>query len=379
MSVSTTLLIYMAADNNLTPYADKDLERIIQASIHSDMHIIVQLDRNQYVDATHTFRYVIEKGQIAYEEDLGETNGGDPRVLRKFIEDSIALYPSEKLIVILWSHGLGIDDSDPYPKVERKRYYVPEEEIQEIAFSYDDTANDFLDNLELQKALSVSVEIDILGFDACLMGMIEIAYQLKEQTKVMVASQHLEPAEGWDYERILGELDTSSPVNEMGKQLILFHDEYHGSKEENVTKAAIDTDVINRAVDALDTFAEVLRAALKEGDQRENKQALRNTLENSQFFGRRDYVDLIDFVEKVKSRLAIKNLEIHADNLVSLLKKMIVANHTIGYFMNDAHGISIYFPNHVRPMKKTFEMYEMLDFAEACPNWVKLLKWYWLD
>jgi len=257
---------------------------------------------------------------------------------------------------------------------------VPPEEIEEIALGFDDTAQDFLDNLELQKALDTSVEIDVLGFDACLMGMFEIAYQLKEQTRVMVASQHLEPAEGWDYERILNELDTSTHVNQIGKQLILFHDEHHANNErKDVTKSALDTEVIEKVAQALDKFAEVLRMSLKEGDQEENRKDLRHTLSNSQFFNRRDYVDLMDFVQKVKNRLQLEAVEPHADELLTLLEQMILANHTVGYLMNDANGVSIYFPNTHRPFKDTFDMYEKLDFAEACPNWVKLLKWYWLD
>jgi len=101
-------------------------------------------------------------------------------------------------------------------------------------------------------------------------------------------------------------------------------------------------------------------------------------LQNSQFFSRRDYVDLIDFAHKVQSRLQFKELEVHANRLLSSLEKLILANHAIGHFMDDANGVSIYFPNESRPFKDTFEMYEKLDFAKACPNWLKLIKWYWV-
>ena len=377
--MQTTLLIYMAADNDLDSFAEKDLETIKQASYDSDMNIVVQFDRNEFVDHANTVRVSIKNGEVIDEQDLGETNTGDPTVLNSFIEESVEAYPSEKLIVIVWSHGSGVDDRDVYDKESiRERYFVPEKEIEEIALGFDDTAQDFLDNLELQKALDVSVKIDVLGFDACLMGMFEILYQLKEQTSVMVASQHLEPASGWDYHRILNELDTSKTASKMGEQFIGFHDEYHSNERRDVTQSALNTLNIDEVTKDLDIFAQVLREELKKGEEKQSRKDLEYTLRNSQFFSRRDYVDLMDFVRKVQSRLQFEELEVHVENLLSSLKKLVLANHTIGHFMDDANGVSIYFPNESRPFKDTFEMYEKLDFAEACPNWLKLIKWYWV-
>ena len=136
--------------------------------------------------------------------------------------------------------------------------------------------------------------------------------------------------------------------------------------------------VIDEVVENLDVFAKVLREELKQGEVNQNRKDLGYTLSNSQFFNRKDYVDLVDFVKKVKSRLDLNELEVHADALLNSLEKLILANHTIGRFMENANGVSIYFPNESRPFKDTFEMYEKLDFAEACPNWVRLVKWYWV-
>jgi hypothetical protein len=376
---TTTLLIYMASDNDLDTFANEDLERIKESSLNSSMNIVVEYDRNEFVNNPNTMRVTIKNGEVVKEEDLGETNTGNPIVLNTFIEESARAYPSDKLIVIIWSHGSGVDDRDVYAEVkERERYFVPSPEIEEIAVAFDDSAKDFLDNLELQKALDVSVKIDVLGFDACLMGMFEIVYQLKNQTDVMVASQHLEPASGWDYPRILNELETGGTSADMGRQFIAFHDEHHTNVKRDVTQSALDTGVMDEVAKDLDIFAKILREELKKGEVEQNRKDLGYTLSNSQFFDRSDYVDLVDFVQKVKNRLSLEHVEPHADKLLNSLKTLILANHTVGYFMEDANGISVYFPNKSRPFKDTFEMYEKLDFGKACPNWVKLIKWYWL-
>ncbi len=377
--MTTTLLIYMAGDNDLYSFANRDLEIIKESSYNSDINIVVEYYPNEFIESSDTYRLSIKNGEIVDEKLIDNTNAGDPKFLNNFIEESTKAYPSDRVILIIWSHGSGVDDMDFYDKSSKREYYfVPKDEIEEIAVAFDDTAQDFLDNLELQKALSVSTNIDVVGFDTCLMGMLEIVYQLREQTSVVVASQYLEPASGWDYNRIINELDVEGGAIDIGQQLISFHDEYHTDDRQGVTQSALNSSAIDEVVRDLDIFAKSLREELKRGEIEKNRKDLQYTLSNSQFFSRKDYVDLVDFVQKVKSRLGYKSIESHANKLLKSLNSFVIANHTIGYQMENAHGVSIYFPNESRPFRETFEMYEKLDFARDCPNWVKLLKWYWI-
>ena len=60
---------------------------------------------------------------------------------------------------------------------------------------------DFLDNAELKRALAeaqalAGKRIDLLGMDACLMSMFEVAYQVKDQASYLVGSQEVEPMAG---------------------------------------------------------------------------------------------------------------------------------------------------------------------------------------
>jgi len=108
------------------------------------------------VDVEETICYLIKDGELTEIKRLGETNAGDPAVLKSFIEESAKAYPSDKLMVVIWSHGSRVDDANIYDR-KRELYFVPKEEI---AASTDDSAQDFLDNIELQKALDVADEIE---------------------------------------------------------------------------------------------------------------------------------------------------------------------------------------------------------------------------
>jgi hypothetical protein len=349
----------------------EDLESLRQGSLYSDITIIVQLDRWEYVDEEETIRYHIKNGELTEIKRLGETNTGDPEVLKSFIEESAKAYPADKLMVVIWSHGSGVDDADIYDR-KRELYFVPKDEIEEIATSYDDSAQDFLDNIELQKALDVDVKIDVLGFDACLMGMFEVAYQLRYQSDVFVASQYLEPPSGWDYPRILEDLKVEESATTIGKELVQFYADHYERASYDVTQSALKLEQIEEVAKDLDAFAKILR------EQLADKSDLKYTFLSSQMFGQSDYIDLVDFVKKVKSRLKLEAVEPYADKLLDSLDKMIIANHTLGHRLRDAHGVSIYFPSEKRPFRETFEMYEKLDFSKEYPSWLKLIKWYWI-
>ena len=79
------------------------------------------------------------------------------------------------------------------------------------AIAFDDQAQDFLDNIELKRVLAdirraLKQKIDVLGFDACLMSMVEVAYQLRDSVGLICGSEEEEPNEGWPYDTILAAL-----------------------------------------------------------------------------------------------------------------------------------------------------------------------------
>jgi len=75
----------------------------------------------------------------------------------------------------------------------------------------------------VQSALKESgVKFDFVGYDACLMGMIEVAYTMYDYVDYFIASEDYEPAYGWEYEGWLNALseDTSISTEELGEIII---------------------------------------------------------------------------------------------------------------------------------------------------------------
>ena len=370
----TTLLIYMSADNNLSNFAKNDLQSIKEASLQSNIDIVVQLDLAKEKGLLCHFNNGIE----TVLETLDEFNSGSAENLNTFIEKSAQAYPSDRLIVVIWSHGSGVDDRDiydtkgekDYSNISRYNFFEKknkEKELELIGIAYDDNAQDFIDNLELKEALDVSVQIDVLGFDACLMGMFEIAYQHRNQTKVMVGSQFLEPASGWCYPEIIRDIQPIDNAKDIGKMIVTNYQEFYKQGFDNVTQSAYETQKVEEVAKRLNRFALELKEKL------ENRKALKYIFYDTQTFKRVDYVDLIHFVKVCDTKLQLTTTK----ELLEALDKMIIANLIIGRRMKNAYGVSIYFPWKNEPVSKTFEEYLKLDFSVEHSAWVELIFWYW--
>ncbi len=212
-----TVMVWMAGDNNLEDFGGLDLKEMKQVGSNDDLNIVVQFDR---MSDQNTRRYYVQQGTSAEADvvqELGPTNTGDPAVATGFFTWAIQTYPAEHYLAVLWNHGSGIDETDIYKtvsarglqvrrKVRKSSTEIPRSHVRSVvsrryrqslfsttidnalsfrAIALDDTARDFLDNIELKRVFTslkrkTRRKIDVIGFDACLMNMVEIAYQLKD-------------------------------------------------------------------------------------------------------------------------------------------------------------------------------------------------------
>ncbi|MBC7237708.1 MAG: peptidase C11, partial [Chloroflexi bacterium] len=217
-----TFMVYLAGDNSLEHYGQDDLLEMKKVGSGPELAIVAQVDR---MSAGPTRRYYLTAERTLDEDDvgidLGETNTGDPAELMRFLAWAMESYPAEHYALVLWNHGTGWKEEDIVPNLGQD---VRVEALGDIAarrkglptlfrpslgailargIAYDDTSADFLDNAEMKRAIGCALavagveKLDVIGFDACLMSMIEVAYQLREVTHYMVGSQETEPGAGW--------------------------------------------------------------------------------------------------------------------------------------------------------------------------------------
>ncbi len=339
-----TFMVYVDGDNNLEPNAVEDLNEMEMVGSTSSVNVVAQIDRIPGYDTsngdwTGARRYYVTKDYDPYTinstliQDLGEVNMGNPQTLIDFVSWAVANYPAEHYALIIWNHGGGFRKNTRYPLTK------------DIAF--DDTSNDAITMPDLSYALSrisstLGKKIDLLGMDACLMGMIEVAYEIKDYANVMVSSEESEPLDGWPYSRILTSL-TSSPTmsaSTLGSQIVNnFVAFYQGT--ENVTLSAINLSQIDSLAYTVSQFASAVI-----NDNLTNPNEYIYDANSAEYYnGDQDFIDLYDFASIVAydSYVYDTNAKNLASSIMSGVQSAVIAKGaTFDIAYNN--GLSIYFP-----------------------------------
>jgi len=398
-----TFMVYMAGDNNLDGAALRDIAEMARAGSTKDVNILVQLDR---IEDNLTRRFRITQGGGFKKdciESFGDTNTGDPKILYDFVKWAADNYPADRYALILWNHGSGWwedakgraagPDHDSAPsarltgpadpsaaqEVRRKRYrplfrHSPPQEHRSIC--YDDTSGgDALDNRELRVVLAgicalLGRKIDLLGMDACLMNMVEVAYQLRESVNVIVGSEIEEPFDGWPYAEILTRL-TARPRQDaaaLARWIVKSYLLSYKGKDETVTQSALDVSRIGEMTAKVDALSASLLAAL-DTDSKLIEAAWRR----SPRFYDDNYIDLACFAKSLRKK-ADAELQAKVVDLIAALKpgkgRTILSQGKIGREVRGICGLSIYFPS-----DSINTAYRNLDFSGDC-KWLAFLERY---
>ena len=210
-TVSTTVVAYMIAENNLINNLRSDLEDMAEGyrKAPEGTNWLIYMDDGP---SPKLYRlYKKSDGTVA--EDLIKTYGNqystDPAVMNRILQEAYSLYPADSLGLILSSHGSGgLHSSQSYK--ESMENLFP---FQTFAFGQETTSTgnygttSYTMNItDLREALEDIPHLQYILFDACLMGNIEILYELKDCARYVIASPNSTPASGYPYDKILPDL-----------------------------------------------------------------------------------------------------------------------------------------------------------------------------
>ncbi len=386
-----TFMVYMAGDNNLDGAALRDIAEMARAGSTKDVNILVQLDR---IEDNLTRRFRITRGGGFKKdciESFGDTNTGDPQILYSFVKCAVDNYPADRYALILWNHGSGWWEdaksraAGPAATKPRRRLFrkpAPQEHVnspapqEQRSICYDDTSGgDALDNRKLSVVLAgicalLGRKIDLLGMDACLMNMVEVAYQLRDSVNVIVGSEIEEPFDGWPYAEILTRL-TARPRQDaaaLARWIVKSYLLSYKGKDETVTQSALDVSRIGEMTAKVDALSASLLAAL-ETDAKLIEAAWRR----SPRFYDDNYIDPACFTENLRKK-ADAELQAKVVDLIAALKagkgRAILYQGKIGRQVRGTCGLSIYFPG-----DRINTAYRNLDFSGDC-KWIAFLERY---
>ena len=381
-----TVMVYMCGDNDLESALIKDLNEMEKVGSSKQVNIVAQLSRSPFYDTSNgnwvgARRYFVTKDP--YEDpspevppnntirsqmvaDLGWVNMGGKRALVDFVKWAVENYPAQRYFLILSDHGSGVR---PFRRRLAKR-----------AIIFSDSFDDYLSNSELKEALSEikekvlgGKELEILGYDASEMSMIENAYQVRHSAKYLIASQLSEPNDGYPYDRFLGTLvsNPDMPTEEFLREFVKHYMEsYESGRPTNgagssVTIAVYRLGLLKPLVDAIDELAKALLESLPK-----HARTIEEIRQATQVFSESIYRDLYHFCELLLQRFPEESVKRAAKKVIdahgpSEDGALLAEAHRSGFDINvdNAHGIAIYFPS-----PENFEAGYLtdLDFNRDC-------------
>lgn len=374
-----TIMVYISADDGLANFAIESLRRV-QRKANSHVIVSAQFGFDNGNGSQQIRRYVFDRqvqpdsNPRSLVHDLVQGVNAIPKnltttgILTDFVDFTFEKYKAKHYALILWGHGPELLFQLPSSNgTNGKRLYLTPIQlrmaIEETAFHKEENS------------------FDIIGFDACALSMIEMAYELKGLAKYMVASQGDVPDLSFPYDSLLRRFHddanngvTDSFLEQSVRDYALAYEDYicsPGTSMKNTTLSCLKLESLGPAeqnkagqdgadankgktsiIDGVNQLADALLKARKQPGLPDVLIAARQA---SIGFAGGLWVDLFTFSEQLFRRLKA-SAKIDKDDIAALQaaclniqKALTVENPSSCVVANAAedpqcHGVSIYFP-----------------------------------
>jgi len=316
-----------------------------------------------------TERWIIEPGQGVQaaqlsQESIGEMAMDDPATLAEFIQWGQAQFPAKHYYLVIADHGQGARG-------------IAWDTTSDLADDGERNDSAYLTIKELGEALDAPhvAPVDVLHFDACSMNLVEVAYEVRNRTQVLVSSQYL----AWDYfayERYADLINGDTTPNDLGRGIVQSYSSLVASDGLPYTISALDMRHSVKALTSLDALAGELATQVRSGEI--DAGLLKTIRDSAQSFDSEGnfqndqddlYIDLKHWATLLQSRVDDFDIRRKAADLASVLEGFILENRrgsgpldTLEIALEGASGISIFYPN--TPDHETHKRYTAHDLFE---------------
>lgn len=411
-----TIILYMAADNDLRTFVYRNLEEIkymLRAtSATENFNLFIHLDVHNPGQKKMTFHLV------AYQKELciawqGEMDSGKEETLIFTYAEAMRYCPGKAVVLGLWDHGTGdlnptsnkifnptnLFEFDPLEKqiilnrtigfIEYIENFYPNDDR---GICFDDSNKNYLKNQSVGKALETicttlrnGKKIDLIFCDACLMSGIGFMREIKPWTNYLIASEEVVLATGFRYDQVLNFFNQPHiDLKEFTKHTVKVFENTYQKLTPDYTLSGIDLQKLDPLYQAIDEIARLLIEALKNQKNGTVKEFIRQSSwkTNCTSFDETTYKDMkhllsnllknlhIIQLNQLDQEVLIKNqLNAKLNFALSQLSECVIA-HCAGKNLSQSGGISIYVPE-----TRIHQSFQHTTFAKS-NHWFPLITLY---
>ena len=369
------IMVYMNADNNLLPNGPINIKQMELGLPETGVDVLVLFDRPIKTTKDGTVMrprlYHVTRAKTADRLDseivkeFGMLDMADPNMISAFVEGAIKAYPARQYALFPWNHGGGWRDLNNDDNAGKEKVHKG------------DSINVFHDAVQAGLKAGGIKKLDLISFDMCLMGQLEVAAEMRDIADVMVASQDLEPGLGQPYTAIIETFGkgTKGPRG-IATNLVQEYDKFHKNDAvRSTTMAAYDLSVFDEVNTKLNAVCDKLIPEMskdwvplaKSYLYAEQYNASRDEFHHGKMA--RQSIDLLDALKKCQA--ATPNFPARAEfkELRQSMDKFVIASAN-SERRKMSNGVAIYAPL----IESAYNPdYEKLQFYKSS-KWPKLLK-----
>ena len=328
----------MNGANDLQQFSVLNMNQMEKVASNPDMRFIVQWKQfpAQFSGGTFngTRRYQVTQDTTAniastMLQDMGTTvDMGSAQTLHDFISWGKANFPADRYCLIIWNHGNG--------------WLRSPSQVNPYAVSYDDEKGTSIQIWELSQALSTD-HFDILSWDASLMQMLEVAYEVKDNCDYVVGSEESPPAEGLPYDLVFAPFrdNPDNTTKNLTKSFVDGMITGYQTSTHKITQSVLDTSKLPALATAVSTLGTELK-----NNVGPMTTTIQNARANSQAYSPtsvRVYRDLKDVCLNIEAGSGVPNSVLTASQNVRTAIDNAVVWEGHNTFSPNSKGISIDF------------------------------------
>ena len=362
-SFSRTIMVYMVGSNLESEggFGTLDLDAIdYQTITDHDVNVLVIAGgtpkwHNDYIDKTETSIYKLEEDGFKKVKAQDKISMGKSETLSNFMSYVYDNYKTDKYELILWNHGGAIDGSE-YDDLFKKDNLT----LKELHTALEDSPFNEKNKLEL------------VFFNTCLNGTIEMTNVFKDYADYLVASEEVTYGTQLASEfNFINKIEPKDSEVEIGKKII---DAYKGKiqalrdYDDEYANAIYSTYSLVK-LSKIDDLNKEVSEFFKDIDISENfykiSKARANLFQYGTDIEEYDMVDLYNLVDELKDISPNK-----AQKVLDTLEKTITYNWATD---KRSRGLSIYFPYKGKQVykEKFIKVYDNLSSLSDYHDFIK--------
>jgi tetratricopeptide (TPR) repeat protein len=289
-------------------------------------------------------------------KDFGDMNSADPKSLTEFLVTAMKNFPAENYALVISDHGDGWKGA-----------------------IVDETSFGWMKLPQMREAIENAEKITgkqlaILAFDACLMAAGEVAYELKDTAKYLVASQEAEGAEGFPYVPLLTNKGLNRLEQTLNKRLDISPKELakkmvttaESNRKALPTLSAIDLTKMDNYGKATDEFAQAII------DTDTDPNIFRKIAANTQGVDKPSYRDHYHFAKLISESddITDQKLKDTAKALMEIINEAVIKEQHDDEYYSNCHGLNVEIPTDGEGVLKR---YKEIRFAKET-KWDEAMK-----